>query len=590
MDSISCVMFDITRLYKRRTATHATGIDRVDINYALYLLLEKSLEVHFIYQAEQGPRIVPYFLCKPWIERLYKRWCGGHTDSSDVKSEHMLVAFVERAQLAQSDPLAGNVKAHISNRIYLNTSHYGAGNEHMTCEIYNRYARNFCYFVHDVIPITYPEYVRNGDNQVHIERIRNILRFQPTIIVNSDYTKHELQRVVATDNLSVPRIVKAYIGVEDGLVSRERNNNAPRRGHFLVIGTIEPRKNHITLLHVWRNLRNEMGQNCPKLIIVGARGWENDHVFSLLDRCPRLKDVVLERNDVTDSELLDLMDGASALLFPTFEEGWGMPLVEAMARGLPAIASDIPVLREAGQSLCDYVDPVDAPGWRRAVLDYCDSQGSRRSAQIERLRDFVPPTWQTHFETFRKVLTDHPRPTSHRPRRAKPFAGDIISISEKLELREFSSIAEEVSLALTESLDRKSVKAWFSRVPLAAKPSAVQVADYCRDQKRWADACAAYEVALSNDPDRADLFVQLGNCRKEAGDFSGAYEAYLAAERLDPDDADIRLQLGHLFNKRGHLPDAALYYELAAMLAPHDPDVRFHFEQAIARLGAIHEQ
>lgn len=68
--------------------------------------------------------------------------------------------------------------------------------------------------------------------------------------------------------------------------------------YFVVLGTIEPRKNHLLLLQVWRQLIEELGLAAPRLVIIGQRGWECEQVVDLLDRCEVLRGVVLEKTDV----------------------------------------------------------------------------------------------------------------------------------------------------------------------------------------------------------------------------------------------------------------------------------------------------
>src|ERR1700710_674754 len=109
--------------------------------------------------------------------------------------------------------------------------------------------------------------------------------------------------------------------------SRRRRRGPPPkksdRPYFLCVGTIEPRKNHLLLLHLWRRMVALHGNRAPRLLIVGKRGWENENVLDLLDRCPALRGHVIELGTVPDSKLTALLRGAQALLMPSFAEGFG---------------------------------------------------------------------------------------------------------------------------------------------------------------------------------------------------------------------------------------------------------------------------
>ena len=82
---------------------------------------------------------------------------------------------------------------------------------------------------------------------------------------------------------------------------------------------------------------------------------------------------------------------------PSFAEGFGLPVVEALALGAPVIASDLPALREAGGRAPDYLDPLDGPGWTAAVLDYAKPDSAMRRAQLKRMATWRPPNWDDHL-------------------------------------------------------------------------------------------------------------------------------------------------------------------------------------------------
>jgi len=140
--------------------------------------------------------------------------------------------------------------------------------------------------------------------------------------------------------------------------------------YFVVLSTIEPRKNHWFLLQMWRRLVETMGDSAPRLVIIGQRGWECENVAYMLERSEKLKGFVFEYSNCTDEELATYLHHAQALLFPSFAEGYGMPLVEALAFGVPVIASDLPVFREVAGEIPEYVDPLDGKRWAELVKEY----------------------------------------------------------------------------------------------------------------------------------------------------------------------------------------------------------------------------
>ncbi|OYW09404.1 MAG: hypothetical protein B7Z53_03015, partial [Rhodospirillales bacterium 12-71-4] len=184
------------------------------------------------------------------------------------------------------------------------------------------------------------------------------------------------------------------------------------RPYFVALGTIEPRKNHLLLLNLWRQFANTMGGAAPRLVVVGRRGWENENVLDMLERCSALDGLVRESGSLPDREVASLLRGARALLFPSFAEGFGLPLAESLALGVPALASDLPALREVGRQVPDYLDPLDGMSWRSAVLDYARPDSGSRRAQIGRMAVWRPPTWDNHFVEVERLFAKlQKRPT-----------------------------------------------------------------------------------------------------------------------------------------------------------------------------------
>jgi glycosyltransferase involved in cell wall biosynthesis len=81
-----------------------------------------------------------------------------------------------------------------------------------------------------------------------------------------------------------------------------------------------------------------------------------------------------------------------------------LPLAEALASGVPVICSDIPVFREVGREVPDYIDPLDLFAWRDAIVDYSHPDSPRRAAQLQRLAHWRPPGWSAHFEIVEGAL------------------------------------------------------------------------------------------------------------------------------------------------------------------------------------------
>jgi glycosyltransferase involved in cell wall biosynthesis len=252
------------------------------------------------------------------------------------------------------------------------------------------------YMVHDLIPITHPEFCRVGEAERHSSRVQNMLASAVGIIGNSKATLESLSHFADSLAMPTPPMIDAPLGTEIGR-SQNEAVAAPGPPTFVMLGTIEARKNHLLLLQIWARLVRSLGDDAPRLLIIGQRGWECEQVFGLLDRSTLLRSAVTEIRSCSDARLESYLREARALVFPTLVEGYGLPLIEALARGTPVIASDLPVFHEIGQEIPDFIDPLDGPAWYEAILDYAATPSPRRDDQLARMGAYRVPSWDAHF-------------------------------------------------------------------------------------------------------------------------------------------------------------------------------------------------
>lgn len=277
-------------------------------------------------------------------------------------------------------------------RPYLNVGHTGLDSKSSAAAL----EVSPIYLLHDLIPITHPEYCRAGEDVRHTERVRTILDRGHGVIANSNDTVKALQQFARAEGRAVPPTLTAYLGTR--LMTRPDHTQCPLdRPYFVMLGTIEGRKNHILMLNIWRDMVADMGENAPVLVIIGKRGWESEQAVDLLERCPGLSGHVLELPHCPDEEVARYFLHARALLFPSFTEGYGMPLIEALATGLPVIASDIEVFRELAGDIPEYLSPIDGLGWRKTIEAYLPKDSPARHTQLQRMEGFHAPTWEEHF-------------------------------------------------------------------------------------------------------------------------------------------------------------------------------------------------
>jgi glycosyltransferase involved in cell wall biosynthesis len=228
--------------------------------------------------------------------------------------------------------------------------------------------------------------------------MRTMLATAAGVVTNCEDTLRCFEAYAREEGLLMPPSIVAWPGTHR---LPETSSELPHEACFIMVGTIEGRKNHKLLLSVWQDLVSEVQsatvpRAVPRLVIVGRRGWQADDVLRLLDHHD-FNGHVTEVGPLPDAQMARLLMDARALLFPSWAEGFGMPLVEALAAGVPVIASDLPVFREVGQGVPDLLPVSDKAAWRDAILDYAHPCSEARADQIARMTRFRAPSWAEHF-------------------------------------------------------------------------------------------------------------------------------------------------------------------------------------------------
>ncbi|MCA7998055.1 glycosyltransferase family 4 protein [Burkholderia metallica] len=373
---MSKILLDITRLATRLyDGLLPTGVDRVGIAY-----IERYGTNAYAVLSQHG---FSKILSRKESQSAFEMIVSAAANRSAIRK------LVARACISGIRPEC------VDKGILLHTSHNGMEFQRYYNAMKKRGVRTVL-MVHDLIPLTHAEFCRPGVDKAHRKRIHTALAHADGLIANSQDTLDILMAEAAQSGAPLPATVVARLA--PGLTARSPHPAPIAQPYFVVLGTIEPRKNHWFLLQIWRRLVERHGASAPKLVVIGRRGWECENAIDMLERCGPLQNAVIELADCSDEQLRTWMQHARALLFPSFAEGYGMPLVEALTLGVPVIASDLRVFREIAADIPDYLDPLDGPGWLARIVAYTRPDNGDRMAQLVRMTNFQIPTWNAHFE------------------------------------------------------------------------------------------------------------------------------------------------------------------------------------------------
>lgn len=387
-DNDAPLLLDVSRLIWRRwSGTRATGIDRI----CLAWLEHYSAQAQAVVIHRHGKAILPHSTSQALFNLLAR---PGRAGGDAIHFRAALSSLAIRRSGHLRDRLEGR------GRFWLNPGHTGLDLQDILQWVRRRHVRPI-HLVHDLIPITHPRYCREGEEARHRRRMCTVLDSASGVVANSEHTLDKLAEYAAAENRIMPPTAVAWPGTPALPFVPVRPEADPT---FVILGTIEGRKNHALLLSVWQKLV-QAGNTipAPRLVIVGRRGWQADAVFAQLDQGEFTRHVS-EVGPLDDRRLASVFAGARALLFPSFAEGYGIPLVEALGAGVPVIASDLEVFREIGQGVPDLLPVDDVAAWCDAVSDYSQQPSSRRDAQLVRMKKFRVPDWHEHFATVDALL------------------------------------------------------------------------------------------------------------------------------------------------------------------------------------------
>jgi glycosyltransferase involved in cell wall biosynthesis len=142
------------------------------------------------------------------------------------------------------------------------------------------------------------------------------------------------------------------------------------KSYILHVGTVEPRKNLMSLIEALSDLRKQAPAAVPYCVLVGREGWRSEDIRRRLQSSGFEDGTVVWLKNVSDSELPALYHGAQFAVVASSTEGWGLPIRESLAHGLPCLASRAGGMEEAGQDLAAYFDPDDADGLKTALWNW----------------------------------------------------------------------------------------------------------------------------------------------------------------------------------------------------------------------------
>ncbi len=435
-------LVDISRLIENMHLRTPTGIDRVEMAYVQHMLARAAGEreaVRFVVTWPHLTGTLDEAYVRPLIEAMAARWSTDGRDLGrdaafaalrDVLGQPLTLAGRRQAQrIGSPDGKADAARLLRTAEICLRSaagggslrrlaaSGQGAAWYFHTSQFRLHRPQRFAwlsqpavrslFFLHDIIPITHEEYCRPREAPRHAQRVATMARHADVIVANSAFTRAALTAHLDDLDVPAPPCEVVPLGLADIFLAPPPTPPVEAAvPYFVVIGTIEPRKNLAFLLQAWNRWTGGGQARQARLVVVGRRGWENENVIDLLERSPGLAPTVIEVASLSDAGMIALLRGAQALLAPSLVEGFGLPVAEALALGVPVIASAIDAHREVGGDFAEYINPLDGPGWVAALEAYARPDSERRRQRAAALHRYRPLAWSDHMARVEDLVAE----------------------------------------------------------------------------------------------------------------------------------------------------------------------------------------
>lgn len=258
------------------------------------------------------------------------------------------------------------------------------------------------HIVHDMIPWRVPGYVVEDLPAVYTTYSEAIFRIADGLIINSRNSKKDAEAFMKERGIKPPPSVVFRLADEAQSVAPQERKGVPKHGFILSVGTIEGRKNHMLLYYAYKEALRR-GISLPPLVIAGRNGWLTEDFRYLIAHDPDIKGCISIHNGVTNSELTWLYEHCLFTIWPSFYEGWGMPVAESLAHAKLCLTSDTSSMPEIGPGLVDYFSPYDSNECLEKIQTYLDPKTLAAKEKVI-AKEYKVTTWYDMYTQIRNFI------------------------------------------------------------------------------------------------------------------------------------------------------------------------------------------
>ncbi|KUG22609.1 glycosyltransferase [hydrocarbon metagenome] len=254
--------------------------------------------------------------------------------------------------------------------------------------------------IHDLIPIIYPNYFE-FNRPSSVEKVIDNLDPDDCIICVSNSTKNDLCNY--RNSIDPSRVFVTHLAAseyfypctdDEEISSIKKLFKIPDVPYILSLNTLEPRKNIAHTIRCFAKLVEQENIKDLCLVITGRKGWNYDDIFNALSKYSTLRERVIFTGYAANESLAALYSGATAFVFPSFYEGFGLPPLEAMQCGTPVITSNTSSLPEVVGAAGIMISPGDGEALCQSMLDIYRNSSLRKSMSAKSIAQAKKFSWQ----------------------------------------------------------------------------------------------------------------------------------------------------------------------------------------------------
>jgi glycosyltransferase involved in cell wall biosynthesis len=252
--------------------------------------------------------------------------------------------------------------------------------------------------VYDMIPLVVKGYVVDFMPPIFENYFYNVLPVCKGVMAISRSSANDTFNILKKRNLVVPKIYSFTLGDDIVRAKKDIKPSGINGDFMLSVGTVEARKNHLLLYYAYKSLLQQ-GVDLPLLVIVGRKGWLTKDLCYILEHDDDVRGKIVVKETITDAELSWLYKNCLFTIFPSFYEGWGLPIAESLSFGKVTLSSNTSSLTEVGLDMADYFSPFSTDELKLLISTYLDK--TKRSSREKSIAvSYKPKNWKDAATEF----------------------------------------------------------------------------------------------------------------------------------------------------------------------------------------------